>query len=43
MRLQEADAVIADVQAAVKTWRTEAERLGLRRSEIEQMAGAFGE
>ncbi len=43
LRLKEADAVIGEVQEAVKTWRQEAEGLGIRRSEIEQMASAFGE
>jgi hypothetical protein len=41
LSLKEADGIIADVEAAVKTWRSEAEALRLRRSEQDQMAAAF--
>jgi serine/threonine-protein kinase HipA len=43
LTLKEADGVIAEVLAAVKTWRGEAEELRIRRSEQDQMASAFGE
>jgi hypothetical protein len=32
---------IADVEAAVKTWRDEAEAFRIRRSEQDQLAAAF--
>jgi serine/threonine-protein kinase HipA len=41
LTLQEADGIIAEVKAAVKTWRDEAEALRIRRSEQDQMAPAF--
>lgn len=43
LKLAEADRVIGEVRAAVKGWRAEAEGLGIRRSEVEMMAWAFGE
>ena len=41
LSLKQADAVIAEVRAAVRSWRQVAEGLGVRRSEIETMAAAF--
>ncbi len=41
LSLEEADRLIAEVLAAVKTWRNEAAALGIRPSEQEQMASAF--
>ncbi len=43
LNLKEADALIAEVRAAVTTWREEAASLGIRRSEQDQMASAFPE
>jgi hypothetical protein len=39
--LKNADGLIAEVTAAVKTWRDEAEALRIRWSEQEQMVSAF--
>jgi serine/threonine-protein kinase HipA len=41
LTLKEADGVIAEVEAAVKGWRDQAEALRIRRSEQDQMAAAF--
>jgi len=41
LSLEEADRLIAEVLSAVKTWRTEAGALGIRKSEQDQMASAF--
>jgi serine/threonine-protein kinase HipA len=41
LSLEEADRLIAEVLTAVKTWRKEAEALGIRKSEQDQMASAF--
>jgi serine/threonine-protein kinase HipA len=41
LTLKEANEIIAEVEAAVKTWRDEAEALRIRRSEQDQMAAAF--
>jgi hypothetical protein len=41
LTLQEADGIIAEVEAAVMSWRDEAEALRIRRSEQDQMAVAF--
>jgi serine/threonine-protein kinase HipA len=41
LSLKEADGLIAEVAAAVKTWRDEAGVLRIRRSEQDQMASAF--
>jgi serine/threonine-protein kinase HipA len=41
LSLKEADGLIAEALKAVKTWRNEAEALGIRRSEQDQMASAF--
>jgi serine/threonine-protein kinase HipA len=41
LTLKEADGLIGEVLAAVKTWRHEAETLRIRRSEQDQMATAF--
>jgi serine/threonine-protein kinase HipA len=41
LRLKDADGLIAEVAAAVKTWREEADALRIRRSEQDQMASAF--
>ena len=41
LALKEADGIIAEVEAAVKTWRDEAQALRIRRSEQDQMAAAF--
>jgi serine/threonine-protein kinase HipA len=41
LSLKEADGIVAEVEAAVKTWREEAEALRIRRSEQDQMAAAF--
>ena len=43
MGLKEADGAIAEVKRAVGTWRQEAERLRIRKSEQDEMAAAFGE
>jgi serine/threonine-protein kinase HipA len=43
LTLGEADEVIDEVGGAVRTWRAEAEGLRISRSEMEMMAGAFGE
>jgi serine/threonine-protein kinase HipA len=41
LTLKQADGLIGEVLAAVKTWRQEAETLRIRRSEQDQMATAF--
>jgi serine/threonine-protein kinase HipA len=41
LTLKEADEIIAEVEAAVRTWRDEAEALRIRGSEQDQMAAAF--
>jgi serine/threonine-protein kinase HipA len=41
LTLKAADGLIAEVAAAVKTWRDEAEALRIRRSEQDQMSSAF--
>jgi serine/threonine-protein kinase HipA len=41
LTLKEADGIIAEEEAAVKSWRDEAEALRIRRSEQDQMAAAF--
>jgi serine/threonine-protein kinase HipA len=41
LSLKDADGLIAEVAAAVRTWREEAEVLRIRRSEQDQMASAF--
>jgi serine/threonine-protein kinase HipA len=41
LSLKNADGLIAEVAAAMKTWREEAEALRIRRPEQEQMASAF--
>jgi serine/threonine-protein kinase HipA len=41
LTLKEANGIIAEVEAAVQTWHGEAESLRIRRSEQDQMAGAF--
>ncbi len=41
LSLKKADGLIAEVLAAVRTWRDEAEALRIRRSEQDQMASAF--
>jgi hypothetical protein len=41
LTLKEANGIIADVEAAVKTWRDEAESVRIRHSEQDQMAAAF--
>jgi hypothetical protein len=41
LSLKAADGLIAEVAAAVKTWRDEAHALHIRRSEQDQMAAAF--
>jgi serine/threonine-protein kinase HipA len=41
LSLKDADGLIAEVAAAVKTWRDEADGLRIRRSEQDQMASAF--
>jgi hypothetical protein len=43
LTLEEAELLIAEVLTAVKTWLNEAEALGVRKSEQEQMASAFPE
>jgi serine/threonine-protein kinase HipA len=43
LSLKEADGLVAEVAAAVKTWRKEAGALGIRPSEQEQMTSAFPE
>ena len=43
LTLPAADAVIDEVRAAVRTWRSEAEALRIGRSEQETMASAFGD
>jgi serine/threonine-protein kinase HipA len=43
LTLAEADSVIAEVSTAVQTWRDEAAKLGIRRSEQDAMALAFPE
>lgn len=37
----DAQAIVAEVSAAVATWRAESVRLGLSHTEIERMASAF--
>jgi serine/threonine-protein kinase HipA len=41
LSLKEADGLIAEVAAAVRSWREEAEGLRIRRSEQDAMASAF--
>jgi serine/threonine-protein kinase HipA len=43
LNLEKADGLIAEVYAAVTTWRDEAASLGIRHSEQDQMASAFDE